>query len=193
MHFLSTKIKWYLKAFDLSIFPTHHLNLDKSSQYSNRTAIQFDCKMIAVAFVTILALELANANSIQTGEILPGRGCLDYTINQCDFGQPHATIFNEGFESCSMICNSQIDCKFFTFDHKKIQCDTYFTQESLDFRTSCDELAGPNGNGTLSIAQCTNSPSDPCKAIHTTPQYQLLNQKKASNNFSLLSLLRVSN
>ena len=115
-------------------------------------------------YFTIFVLTLASATPIQKGESLSGGGCLEYTVDRCDFGQPGATTNDEPIEFCSLVCNSQQECKFFTYDYKKSQCNHYYTQEKDNIKSFCEELSGPKGaDGSKSIDQCTNSTSDPCK------------------------------
>ena len=117
-----------------------------------------------IAFFIIFALAFARATPTQKRESLQGGGCLEYTVDQCDFGLPDSITNNAPFEFCSLVCSTQSDCKFFHYDYKKSQCDHYYTQQNEDFKSYCAELAGPKGkDGSLPINQCTNNPSDPCK------------------------------
>ena len=117
-----------------------------------------------ITLFIIFDLAFAGSTPIQKGELLPGGGCLEYTVDRCDFGQPDSTTNDVPVEFCSLVCNSQPECKFFDYDYKSSQCNHYYAQQHKDFKSYCEELAGPKGgNGFLPIDQCTNNPSDKCK------------------------------
>ena len=123
-----------------------------------------------INFFIISALAFASVTAIQREESLPGEGCLEYTVDRCDFGQPNSTTNDVPVEFCSLVCNGQPECKFFDYDYKKSQCNHYYTQQNEDFKSYCEESAGPKGvDGSLPINQCRNNPSDPCKVKLRTP------------------------
>ena len=120
-----------------------------------------------ITFFIVSALAIASATPIQKVESQSGGGCLEYTVDRCDFGQPDSSTNDEPVAFCSLVCNSQPECKFFVYDNKKSQCNHYYTQNGV-FKSYCEEYAGPKGtNGSLPISQCTTSTSDPCKVHYT--------------------------
>ena len=117
-----------------------------------------------ITFFIISTLAIASATPIQKGESQPRGSCLEYTVDRCDFGQPDSSTNDVPDTFCSLVCNSQPECKFFNYDYKKSQCNHYYTQEKDNIKSFCDELSGPKGaDGSKSINQCTISTSDPCK------------------------------
>ena len=112
-----------------------------------------------LTFFVISAFALANATPTPTPT--PGGGCLEYTVDRCDFGESYETTNDENIELCSFICNTQNECTFFLYDYQKKQCNHYNTP-LVDFGSKCDEVAGPATRETMPQDQCKTQ-DNPCK------------------------------
>ena len=116
-----------------------------------------------LTFFVISAFALANATPIQKEESLPGGGCLEYTVDRCDFGEAYETTNDENIELCSFICNTQSECTFFLYDYQKKQCNHY-NMELVDFGSKCNEVAGPATRNQTAMPQDQCKTQDnPCK------------------------------
>ena len=123
-----------------------------------------------ITFFILSAFVLANANpttplggGTTASSPLSGGGCLEYTVDRCDFGAAYETTNDENIQFCSFICNTQSECTFFLYDYQKEQCNHYNTS-IVDFGSNCDEVAGPSTQNEFMPKedQCKTL-ANPCK------------------------------